>query len=102
MRAAKAKATSGRARIGTGATATAATVELDEDDVDTAVDPAVDGVYNDDMPPPRDPGGDLAASGRVDGIPAARSTPVRPGPRQQPRRSGGPARHRPTGKKKRR
>jgi preprotein translocase subunit SecF len=102
MRAAKAKATSGRARICTGATATAATVELDEDDVDTAVDPAVDGVYNDDMPPPRDPGGDLAASGRVDGIPAARSTPVRPGPRQQPRRSGGPARHRPTGKKKRR
>jgi preprotein translocase subunit SecF len=27
---------------------------------------------------------------------------VRPGPRQQPRRSGGPARHRPAGKKKRR
>src|SRR5580700_702022 len=102
MRAARAKATSGRARIGTGGTATAATVELDEDDVDTAVDPAVDGVYNDDMPQPRDPGGDLAASGRADGIPAARSTPVRPGPRQQPRRSGGPARHRPTGKKKRR
>jgi len=102
MRAAKAKTPSGRARIGTGGTATAATVELDEDDVDTAVDPAVDGVYNDDMPPPRDPGGDLAASGRVDGIPAARSTPVRPGPRQQPRRSGGPARHRPAGKKKRR
>ena len=37
-------------------------------------------------------------------VPAARSTPgsVRPGPRQQPRRSGGSARHRPAGKKKRR
>jgi preprotein translocase subunit SecF len=100
--AAKARAASGRARIGTGATATAATVELDEDDVDTAADPAVDGVYDDDLPQPRDPSGDLAASGRADGIPTARSTPVRPGPRQQPRRSGGPARHRPTGKKKRR
>ena len=100
--AAKARAASGRARIGAGATATAATVELDEDDVDAAADPAVDGVYDDDLPQPRDPGGDLAASGRADGIPTARSTPVRPGPRQQPRRSGGPARHRPTGKKKRR
>jgi preprotein translocase subunit SecF len=101
--AAKARAASGRARIGTGATATAATVELDEDDVDTTADPAVDGVYDDDLPQPRNPGADLAASGRADGIlPAARSTPVRPGPRQQPRRSGSPARHRPTGKKKRR
>jgi len=99
--AAKAKAVSGRARIGTGATSTAATVELDEDDVDTSADPAVDD-YGDAMPQPRDPGGDLAASGRSDGIAAARSTPVRPGPRQQPRRSGGPARHRPAGKKKRR
>jgi preprotein translocase subunit SecF len=37
-------------------------------------------------------------------VPAARSTPAaaRPGPRQQPRRSGGSARHRPAGKKKRR
>jgi preprotein translocase subunit SecF len=37
-------------------------------------------------------------------VPAARPTPgpVRPGPRQQPRRSGGSARHRPAGKKKRR
>ena len=101
--AAKAKAASGRARVGTGAASvTAATVELDEDDVDTSADPAMDGDYGGDMPQPRDPGGELAASGRADGIPAARSTPVRPGPRQQPRRSGGPARHRPTGKKKRR
>jgi preprotein translocase subunit SecF len=37
-------------------------------------------------------------------VPAARSTPgtPRPGPRQQPRRSGSSARHRPAGKKKRR
>ena len=37
-------------------------------------------------------------------VPAARSTPTpaRPGPRQQPRRSGSSARHRPAGKKKRR
>jgi preprotein translocase subunit SecF len=36
--------------------------------------------------------------------PASRSAPgaARPGPRQQPRRSGGTARHRPAGKKKRR
>jgi preprotein translocase subunit SecF len=41
----------------------------------------------------------------VSGVPASRGTPgtARPGPRQQPRRSGGgSARHRPTGKKKRR
>jgi len=41
----------------------------------------------------------------VSGVPASRSTPdpARPGPRQQPRRSGGgSARHRPAGKKKRR
>jgi len=37
-------------------------------------------------------------------VPAARGTPgtARPGPRQQPRRSGSSARHRPAGKKKRR
>jgi preprotein translocase subunit SecF len=37
-------------------------------------------------------------------VTAARTTPgtVRPGPRQQPRRTGSSARHRPTGKKKRR
>jgi hypothetical protein len=36
--------------------------------------------------------------------PASRGAPgtARPGPRQQPRRSGGTARHRPAGKKKRR
>jgi preprotein translocase subunit SecF len=37
-------------------------------------------------------------------VPAARGTPgtARPGPRQQPRRSGSSTRHRPAGKKKRR
>ncbi len=100
--AAKAQAPGGRARIGTGSTATAATVQLDKDDVDTAVDPAVDDVYDDDLSSSRDPGDELTASERTGTVPAARGTPVRPGPRQQPRRSGGPARHRPTGKRKRR
>jgi preprotein translocase subunit SecF len=99
--AAKAKAAGGRARIGAGA-ATATTVELDEDDAVTGLDSAADDVYGDDLSPSRDPGDELTASERAGTVPAARGTPVRPGPRQQPRRSGGPARHRPTGKKKRR
>jgi len=106
MRAAKAKAAGGRARIGAGAaTATAAaatTVELDDDDAVTGLDPAANDVYGDDLSPSRDPGDELTGSERTGTVPAARGTPVRPGPRQQPRRSGGPARHRPTGKKKRR
>ena len=46
-----------------------------------------------------------ATASRAPGAPAGRGTPgaARPGPRQQPRRSGGSsARHRPAGKKKRR
>jgi preprotein translocase subunit SecF len=45
-----------------------------------------------------------ATASRPAGTPASRGTPgtARPGPRQQPRRSGGTARHRPAGKKKRR
>jgi preprotein translocase subunit SecF len=45
-----------------------------------------------------------ATASRPAGAPASRSGPgtARPGPRQQPRRSGGTARHRPAGKKKRR
>src|SRR6516164_6338840 len=60
------------------------------DDADTG--------YADDAAPPAS---ELTTASRV---PAARGTPgtARPGPRQQPRRSGGSARHRPTGKKKRR
>jgi preprotein translocase subunit SecF len=45
-----------------------------------------------------------ATASRPAGAPASRGAPgtARPGPRQQPRRSGGAARHRPAGKKKRR
>jgi hypothetical protein len=46
-----------------------------------------------------------ATASRAPGAPASRGAPgtARPGPRQQPRRSGGSAsRHRPAGKKKRR
>jgi preprotein translocase subunit SecF len=58
--------------------------------------------YADDGASPAD---ELTTTGsRVPGVPASRgaSGAVRPGPRQQPRRSGGSARHRPAGKKKRR
>jgi preprotein translocase subunit SecF len=60
--------------------------------------------YADDGTAPAD---ELTTTGsRVPGtgVPASRSASgtVRPGPRQQPRRSGGTARHRPAGKKKRR
>ena len=62
-----------------------------QDDVDYAQDEAA---------PPTD---ELTTTApRTAGTSASRS-PARPGPRQQPRRSGGnPARHRPAGKKKRR
>ncbi len=55
--------------------------------------------YADDAAPPAS---ELTAT--ASRVPAARGTPgtARPGPRQQPRRSGGSARHRPAGKKKRR
>jgi len=45
-----------------------------------------------------------ATASRPAGAPASRGAPgtARPGPRQQPRRGGGTARHRPAGKKKRR
>jgi hypothetical protein len=45
-----------------------------------------------------------ATASRPSSAPASRGAPgtARPGPRQQPRRSGGTARHRPAGKKKRR
>jgi preprotein translocase subunit SecF len=62
---------------------------------------ADDDQYADDGAPPAE---ELTAA--APRVPAAR-TPApgpssRPGPRQQPRRSGSPARHRPAGKKKRR
>jgi preprotein translocase subunit SecF len=65
---------------------------------DEADDAEADTDYADDAAPPAS---ELTTASRV---PAARGTPgtARPGPRQQPRRSGASARHRPTGKKKRR
>ncbi len=72
---------------------TSAPLEADDDPDDD---------YAEDDPAAAD---ELTATGsRVPGVPASRSAPgtVRPGPRQQPRRSGGSARHRPAGKKKRR
>jgi preprotein translocase subunit SecF len=61
---------------------------------------ADDADFADDAAPPADELTTTAS--RASAGPASRG-PVRPGPRQQPRRSGGSsARHRPTGKKKRR
>jgi preprotein translocase subunit SecF len=67
--------------------------------VDDEADEADDAGYADDTAPVAD---DLTPT--ASRVPAARSTPApaRPGPRQQPRRSGSSARHRPAGKKKRR
>ena len=58
---------------------------------------ADDTEYADDAAPPAS-----ALTTSASRVPAARGTPARPGPRQQPRRSGSSARHRPAGKKKRR
>jgi preprotein translocase subunit SecF len=64
---------------------------------DSQPDGEVDTDYADDAAPP---GEALTTASRV----SAGATPgtVRPGPRQQPRRTGSSARHRPTGKRKRR
>ncbi|MGH3204017.1 MAG: protein translocase subunit SecF [Streptosporangiaceae bacterium] len=66
----------------------------DEDADEVEVDPD----YDDAAPPAS------ALTASASRVPAARGTPgtARPGPRQQPRRSGGSTRHRPAGKKKRR
>ncbi len=84
------------AKAGSRATAKAVQAPLPEDEVD---DTDTDVDYADDTE---------ASAGALtttpSRVPAARGTPgtARPGPRQQPRRSGGSARHRPAGKKKRR
>jgi preprotein translocase subunit SecF len=67
---------------------------LPDDEADDAV---TDADYDD--APPAD-----ALTTTPSRVPAARGTPgtARPGPRQQPRRSGSSTRHRPAGKKKRR
>jgi preprotein translocase subunit SecF len=95
---AAAKATSGaRSRPGATAVPTRELAAADEPD---------DSEFADDAAPPDD---ELTTTGTrvsgVSGVPASRGVPgpARPGPRQQPRRSGGgSARHRPAGKKKRR
>ncbi len=80
------------ARAPAGAPAGAVTPPAPEDETD-------DAGYEDDAAPAADELTTTAS--RVTG---ARTTPgaARPGPRQQPRRSSGSARHRPAGKKKRR
>jgi preprotein translocase subunit SecF len=95
------RAAGGRAAKRTGAKAgsrsgtAVAQAPLPEEDAD---DVEVDPDYDDAAPPAS------ALTTSASRVPAARGTPgtARPGPRQQPRRSGGSARHRPTGKKKRR
>jgi preprotein translocase subunit SecF len=84
------------AKAGSRATSAAAQAPLPEDEADDA---EVDTDYTDDAAPPAS-----ALTTTASRVPAARGTPgtARPGPRQQPRRSGGSARHRPAGKKKRR
>jgi preprotein translocase subunit SecF len=84
------------AKAGSRATSAAAQAPLPEDEADDA---EVDTDYTDDAAPPAS-----ALTTSASRVPAARGTPgtARPGPRQQPRRTGGSTRHRPAGKKKRR
>jgi preprotein translocase subunit SecF len=88
-----------RAAAKTGSrTAATAQAPLPDDEADGAGADA-ETEYADDAAPSAS-----ALSTTASRVPAARGTPgtARPGPRQQPRRSGSSARHRPTGKKKRR
>src|ERR1700683_174020 len=94
------RASGGRAAKRTAAkagsrAATATAQALPDDEADDA---EADTDYADDAAPPASA---LTAASRLS---AARGTPgpARPGPRQQTRRTGSSARHRPTGKKKRR
>jgi preprotein translocase subunit SecF len=88
------------AKAGSRSGTTAAQAPLPEEDADDVEvdDVEVDADY-DDAAPPAD-----ALTTTASRVPAARGTPgtARPGPRQQPRRTGSSARHRPAGKKKRR
>ena len=89
-----AKRTSAKAGSRSGTAAVQAPLaEDDADDVEADTD------YDDDAAPPAS-----ALTASASRVPAARGTPgtARPGPRQQPRRTAGSARHRPAGKKKRR
>jgi len=93
------RASGGRAAKRATAKAPAADRSAAGSPTDLVDDEADEAGYADDAAPVAD---DLTPT--ASRVPAARSTPApaRPGPRQQPRRSGGSARHRPAGKKKRR
>ena len=93
------RASGGRAAKRAAAKAPAADRSAAVSPADLVDDEADEAGYADDAAPVAD---DLTPT--ASRVPAARSTPApaRPGPRQQPRRSGGSARHRPAGKKKRR
>ena len=84
------------AKAGSRTAATTAQAPLPDDEAD---DTDADTEYTDDAAPSAS-----ALTPTASRVPATRGTPgtARPGPRQQPRRSGGSARHRPAGKKKRR
>jgi preprotein translocase subunit SecF len=88
----------GTAAEGPGKSGTATAQEPLADEVADDAEIATATDYDDDAPPAD------ALTTTASRVPAARGTPgaARPGPRQQPRRSGGTARHRPAGKKKRR
>jgi preprotein translocase subunit SecF len=93
-RAAK-RASAKAAAAGVPAAALGSSADMVDDETD-------DAGYADDTDPETSAADQLTPT--ASRVPAARPTPgpVRPGPRQQPRRSGGSARHRPAGKKKRR
>src|SRR5271166_779576 len=106
-----AKAQSGtRTRPGASAAelSPAQLAEEEPDDADFAdkAAPPADELTTDELTTDELTADDLTATGSLaPGAPASRGTPgaTRPGPRQQPRRSGGSSgRHRPAGKKKRR
>src|SRR5579864_8556812 len=93
-RAAKRAAAKAGTRSATaGATARAPLPDDETDDAETEIDADYD-----------DAASASALTATASRVPAARGTPgtARPGPRQQPRRSGSSTRHRPAGKKKRR
>jgi preprotein translocase subunit SecF len=88
-----------RAAAKAGSASRPAAVASAASDVDADGEVADDTGYADEAAPPAD---ELTTT--ASRVPAARGTPggARPGARQQPRRSGSSARHRPAGKKRRR
>ena len=94
-----AKRAAAKAQVGGRGTAAAAATAPEPPADDEADDAELaTGTDYDDVPPAN------AVTTSASRVPAARGTPgtARPGPRQQPRRTGSSARHRPAGKKKRR